>query len=91
MYRNTPEGFFKLINLFIFGCAESSLLWGFSLVAVRRLLTAVASLVVEPQGKRPSVVSRISRRILHHWARREAHGWILYIDLLYGNLPELVH
>ena len=90
MYRNTPEGFFKLINLFIFGCPESSLLWGFSLDEVRRLLTAVASLV-EPQGKRPSVVSRISRRILHHWAPREAHDWVLYTDLLYGNLPELVH
>ena len=44
--------------LFIFGCAGSLLLWGFSLVAVWRFLIAVASLTAEcrPSGTRAPVV-----------------------------------
>ena len=70
-----PIQFLKLIYLFTFGCAGSSLLCGlslvvesegYSLVAVRGLLIAVASLVAEHSSGVRSGLSSWGSRALEH-------------------------
>ena len=96
--------FKKWFHLFIFGCGGSSLFpglvsvcskWGYSVAAVRRLLIAVASLVVEPglRGWRDSIA--VSLDLQSTGSIAVAHGFScsapcgIFLDQ--GSNPCLLH